>query len=93
MGAAWFFYQCHFGLFETTVSLFIVAYGAGAHQIVPGIISPQTLGHQMIDGKRPLVSAAVLANITVPPEDVLLGNLDLYAGFAYKIAQPDDAGQ
>ena len=93
MGPARVFDQGHPGLFQAAVGLFIVAYCAGAHQIVPGVISPQALGHQVVDGKRPLAGAAVLADVAIPPENILFGKLDLQTGSADETAQPDDAGQ
>ena len=63
------------------MSLFIVARYARADQVLPGIRSSLCLGDHMIYGHRPPRSPTILTAMSIPFQDIPLGEDDLLVGY------------
>ena len=75
-------------LLRQVMALFIVAVGAGAHEIFPGIFAAVNLGNDMIDSHQALFAAAILAAPTVTFQDIFPGQHYPLAGNFNVIIQP-----
>lgn len=64
--------QFHVHLVQPAAALFVVAAGAGRHQIFPNMGPAQATGDHMIDGWVLRSLTTVLAGIVVPPKDLVL---------------------
>lgn len=76
----WFPVQGHSGAFHHAPALAVVAAPAGSHQILPAMFTTQAAGNHVVQGQVVAAITAILAGVIVPPEDLLLVQLDVGAG-------------
>lgn len=63
--------QAQTHLVRQVMPFLVIAFRAGADQVLPGILAAVDLGNDMIDGHGSLFAAAILAAAPVALEDVL----------------------
>jgi len=70
IGAFWRARQYKSGLLGRTVALFVITIDAGTYQILPSVCAPEFFGSNMIHGHGRGHSAAILAAVTVPLDNI-----------------------
>jgi len=85
--------QLHGGPARWATSFVVVARLAGAHHIVPGVLSPQVTRYHMVYGEVIGPFAAILAGVVVAAEYLSPRQLLLGAGPPDEINEADDRRQ
>ena len=78
-------------LFGRPIPLEIVAPQTGADQILPGLPSPLRLGNHVVHRHRPPPGTAILALVSIPLQNVPLGEGELLGGDPYINGKAHDA--
>jgi hypothetical protein len=82
--------QAHMGFLYQPPAFFSVARRAGGDKVFPGMPAAPVTGDDMVDRKVQRLPAAILAGISVPPEDFPLGKMRDGARGVDQFLQLDD---
>jgi hypothetical protein len=83
--------QHHLRFVGRLAALDIIATEARADQIFPRILAASTFRHDMIDGERNACRTAILASVTVSPQDILSRKNYLLERHLHIRGKPNDA--
>jgi hypothetical protein len=80
----------HLRLFNRPPTFTMIAMGAGSHQVVPGMVTPQVAWNDVVNREVRYMLTAILAGIVIPPQDFALGQLNLGSRAVDHLFQADD---
>jgi hypothetical protein len=78
----WFAYKLHASLNWGSISFSIVTRYTGANQVFPGVCSPSSLWHYMVNSQGIICFSAILAPMIIASQDVFAGKDDFLVGDA-----------
>lgn len=85
--------QRHMSFGRAPISLLVVTLHTSTHQVLPRVLTAASTGDHVVDGQCNIRPAAILAAVSIPPQDVLARKNDLLKGDTNVDREADDAGE